>query len=249
MDDRDKLILAGLFLSKFDQEGLRVLGFASFREAFNTMALSVNARPASLKNYRDEFDPYHDNARKGWHKRPMRDYCRRVFDLFGELPLEPFAAKLKTELSSLGEVELVEEELDVAEESSFARRMLTGQAAEAYFKDVGAATPPFDGYELEDATWMGCGFDFKLSRGERDPFLAVEVKGMLEAAGPIRMTDKEYRVAKLLRERYFLFVVRNFAERPSHVVFRDPLHCGLDFERREAVRTTVSWTASVGGPR
>jgi hypothetical protein len=61
---REKLILAGLFLSKFDAEGLNSLGFSSFSEAFNVLALCQNSSPASLKNYRDEFDPYFSNPRK-----------------------------------------------------------------------------------------------------------------------------------------------------------------------------------------
>jgi hypothetical protein len=72
---RQKLILAGLYLSKYDEIGLKRLGFDSFHEAFNVVGYSLGSRPASIKNYRDEFDPLFPNARKGWHKRPIRSYC------------------------------------------------------------------------------------------------------------------------------------------------------------------------------
>ena len=39
---REKSILAGLYLSKFDVEGLKVLGFGSFTEAFNVIGLALN---------------------------------------------------------------------------------------------------------------------------------------------------------------------------------------------------------------
>jgi hypothetical protein len=77
---RDKSILIGLFLSKFDVEGLSQLGFEGFTEALNTLGLVIGAKPTSLKNYRDEFDPLFPNPRKGWHKRKLRDYCKVFYD-------------------------------------------------------------------------------------------------------------------------------------------------------------------------
>jgi len=69
MNNRAKSILTGLYLSKYSQEGLKELGFKSFQEAFNVLGFSLSSKPASLKNYRDEFDPLFPNNRKGWHKR------------------------------------------------------------------------------------------------------------------------------------------------------------------------------------
>lgn len=62
---RRKLILSGLYLSKFDSEGLKSLGFDSFTEAFNVIGYALGSQPASIKNYRDEFDPLFPNRRKG----------------------------------------------------------------------------------------------------------------------------------------------------------------------------------------
>lgn len=64
---REKLILVGLYLAKYDSLGLKRLGFGSFLEAFNVMGYAIGSRPASIKNYRDEFDPLFPNRRKGWH--------------------------------------------------------------------------------------------------------------------------------------------------------------------------------------
>jgi hypothetical protein len=82
---REKLILAGLYFSKYDSVGLKKLGFGSFLEAFNVIGYALGAKPASIKNYRDEFDPLFPNRRKGWHKRPTRDYCLRVFKQYQDL--------------------------------------------------------------------------------------------------------------------------------------------------------------------
>lgn len=76
---REKLILVGLYLSKYDSLGLRTLSFDSFTEAFNVIGYAIGSKPASIKkNYRDEFDPLFPNRRKGWHKRQTRKYCLGV---------------------------------------------------------------------------------------------------------------------------------------------------------------------------
>jgi hypothetical protein len=96
MAAREKLILAGLFFSKYDLAGLRKLGFESFLEAFNVIGYALGAKPASIKNYRDEFDPLFPNRRKGWHKRDTRDYCLKVFDQYKDLDLEAFSGLVRS---------------------------------------------------------------------------------------------------------------------------------------------------------
>ncbi|MBN1830182.1 MAG: DUF3883 domain-containing protein [Deltaproteobacteria bacterium] len=242
---REKLILTGLFLSKFDERGLKVLGFGGFSEAFNTLAFSLKASPASLKNYRDEFDPFFPNPRKGWHKRPIRQYCKTLMDEFGDMSIDEFAALIKTEISVSGELALVEERVDTSESSTFAKRLVTGQAAEKYFEKVYSTITPFQECELVNTTSLGCGFDYRMLT-RKGPFLAVEVKGMTAANGGIQLTSKEHKAAELFEDRFFLFVVRNFAEKPFHTMFQNPLRSQLEFERRETVTVQVSWSTSIG---
>lgn len=93
---REKLILVGLYLSKYDSIGLKHLGFDSFVEAFNVFGYAIGSKPASIKNYRDEFDPLFPNRRKGWHKRDTRDYCLKVFNEYKHLDFESFTALVKS---------------------------------------------------------------------------------------------------------------------------------------------------------
>jgi hypothetical protein len=93
---REKLILAGLYLSKYDSLGLKKLGFESFTEAFNVIGYAMGSQPGSIKNYRDEFDPLFPNRRKGWHKRPTRKYCLKVFEQYKNLDLESFTDLVKS---------------------------------------------------------------------------------------------------------------------------------------------------------
>ena len=181
---RTKLILAGLYLSKFDSQGLALLGFSSFTEAFNVLGLALSGRPASIKNYRDEFDPIFPNKRQGWHKRQLRAHCQEILNKYGSFGATEFTSLIKEVIYKNGELDILIEELGDAFEpqaSTFAKRLITGQAAEQYFKTHYKSIIPFQGFEFEDTTRLGCGFDFKLTSPSQ--YFAVEVKGMNEASG------------------------------------------------------------------
>ncbi|HEV2175821.1 MAG TPA: DUF3883 domain-containing protein [Terriglobia bacterium] len=238
---REKSILAGLYLSKFDSEGLHRLGFDSFIQAFNVIGAALGVRPASVKNYRDEFDPLLPNRRRGWHKRPIRGYCRAIYDDFSGLGLENFTNLLKRIIYKEHDIDVLMEEVErkQGEDRSFAKRLITGQAAEQYFKSAYKNIAVFKDFEMEDTTNLGCGFDFRLF--SLTTFYGIEVKGLSESNGSIALTAKEYSVASLLRRRFFLFVVKNFKENPFHELYQDPLNGSLVFTRVEQKTVQVSW--------
>lgn len=240
-------MLAGLFLSKFDREGLRYLGLSSFAEAYNAMGFALGGKPTSIKNYMQEFDPLFPNHREGWHGRPVREHCREAFGRYGDLRLEEFARLLSPLLlratgplhEEMAELAGFEEE-ELASES-FSKRLITGAAAEGYFESSWSKLPDFAGHTLANVTRAGCGFDFLLRPADPGPFLAVEVKGLSGTTGEVMLTSKEHRVATHLQNRYFLCVVRNFSERPVLSIFRNPLNNGLEFIRRERHHKIHSW--------
>ena len=242
---REKSVLVGLYLSKFDLEGLQNLGFSSFTEAFNVVGSALGVRPASLKNYRDEFDPLFPNKRKGWHKRAIRAYCKIVYNSFGGLNLEEFTTLLKQVVYRDRELDVLVEaaERKEGEDRSFAKRLMTGQAAEEYFKAVYKQISPFKNLDLQDTTKMGCGFDFKLSSPKL--FYGVEVKGLSEQSGSIALTSKEHAVASIMTSRFFLFVVKNFRENPFHELYQDPLNGKLIFKKIEQKTIQINWTAKI----
>src|ERR1039458_9412203 len=177
---REKLILTGLYLSKYDALGLKKLGFDSFVEAFNVIGYALGSKPASIKNYRDEFDPLFPNQRQGWHKRATRDYCLAVFEKYKSLDFDSFTGLVG---SFFGYDKNIDTEVEMAGpeddgKSSFAQRLITGLAAEHYFESVQAELPEFKGYLMENTTRFGCGYDFRLRTTPDDKeFLAIEVKG------------------------------------------------------------------------
>ena len=142
---REKLILAGMYLSEYDSLGLGKLGFESFSEAFNVMGYALGSKPASVKNYRDEFDPLFPNDRQGWHNRPMRLYCRKVYEEYKDLDFEAFTGLVKSFVGydeNLLSQTVPKDELDESN-SLFAKRLITGLAAEQYFESVQPNLPEF----------------------------------------------------------------------------------------------------------
>lgn len=244
---RERLILTGLFLSKYGAKGLKRLGFSTYAEAYNVVGYALGSRPTSIKNYRDEFDPLFPNPRKGWHKRAIRVYCKKVLDEYRGLDFESFSGLVRSfagdDENALSRIE--EEAQPKQRPSGFAQRLITGLAAERYFESVCASVPEFDGWNVENTTQLGCGYDFRLHRPKEKGFLAVEVKGVRENAGSIILTPREHDVATQMRRRFFLFVVKNFRKTPYHELYPDPVSGTLQFNRVERVLVQVSWLAQV----
>lgn len=246
LTNRDKAVLMGLFLSKFDKMALESFGFVSFKEAFNVFGYSVGIPPSSIKNYRDEFDPYFPNDRKGWHNRELREYCREIMDKFGNLSFDEFYRLVNSFV--------LDEQVDINDikfskhspkhQGFVANRLITGKAAEEYFEMNYHGITPFQDYALANTTNMGCGFDFKLSH-EADNFY-VEVKGINEKRGNLLMTEKEHDMAEVLQERYCLFVVSDFRDAPVHQLFFNPLYCNdLRFQRQEQKVLQISYSIKI----
>jgi len=243
---REKLILTGIYLSKFGFQGLKSLGFKTYAEAYNVVGYALGSRPSSIKNYRDEFDPLFPNPRKGWHKREIRTYCKRVLDEYGALDLDSFSGLIKS-FAGYNENTWSAEEEEGQEESGygFAKRLITGLAAERYFESVHSTIPEFRGRDMENTTQLGCGYDFRMLTKQGDDFLAVEVKGLRAETGGITFTPREHSVAAKFRERFFLFVVKDFQRTPYHEIFPNPLAGRLQFTRTERVLIQVSWLTRV----
>lgn len=241
---RDKAILIGLYLSKFDKEGLEALGFGGFIEAYNTLGLSIGVKPASLKNYRDEFDPVFPNERKGRRNRPMREYCKMFYDEYADLEFKTFNNLLKSIVSKDFDVEEIVERAEKKDHSeTVAKRLVTGKAAEEYFKQNYRAVNDFNEFELKDTTNLACGFDYKLSNNS--DFYCVEVKGLSGTSGSISLTEKEFNVAKTYTNQFCLFVVMNFIEKPYHDYFFDPLNGRLTFKKTERRVTQVNYSTAI----
>ncbi|MBR1520656.1 MAG: DUF3883 domain-containing protein [Bacteroidaceae bacterium] len=243
-EQRERAILMGLFLSKFDRMALEFMEFHGFKEAFNKLGYSIGIPPASIKNYRDEFDRFFPNPRKGW-THPLRDNCREVMEKAKDLSFEDFCFLIKSFLwDKYIDVKDMKYSRGKPQERQFMNRLLTGKAAEEYFVMNYSNIPIFQNYILTDTTSMGCGFDYKLSLEDRNFY--VEVKGLNEKHGGILMTEKEFGMAEDLQEKFCLFIVSNFIEKPQHQMFFNPVHNKeLDFTRKEQQILQISYSATI----
>jgi len=241
MDIRTKSILTGLYLSKYSEIALKELGFNSFQQAFNVLGFSLKTKPASIKNYRDEFDPLYPNQRKGWHKREIREYCKVFYEEYENIDFVIFSELIKSFFIENYEIEKFITKIEKKDYSeSIAKRLLTGRAAEEYFKLEYNKIDVFNSFELSDTTQMACGFDYKLSLNSN--FYCVEVKGLNDLKGGIQLTEKEFNVAKSMKTNYCLFIVKNFKDVPVHDYIFDPLNSRLAFKeiKKEIIQTTYT---------
>ncbi len=205
---RDKLILTGLFLSKYNTIGLRELGFQTFKEAFNVIGYGLGQKPASIKNYRDEFDPLLSSVRRGWHKRPRREYCLSILNEYQDLDITTFTSLIKSfvgyDENSLSVEQPRRKKSDGA--AQFAKRLVTGLAAENYFQAVQNKLSEFRECSVENTTRLGCGYDFRLCPASSEDFFVVEVKGLAERSGGISLTPKEFEARILITGPFLLSI-------------------------------------------
>jgi len=240
---REKQMLCGFYLSREDRDGLKLMGFKSFEEAYNVLGLSLNANPASIKNYRDEFDPlFPATPRKGWRNRPLRASRQKVYEKFKDHDANELFALIA---GFTGHKADPAGQTPQAESASFAKRLLTGRAAENFFLRHYRQERQFADTTAENMTHAGCGYDFSLRRPNLQKRFAVEVKGLTAMSGGIVLTDKEYTVAEEWKSDYFLYIVKNFGETPYPTTIRNPANAGLQFKRAERKIIQISWSAKV----
>jgi hypothetical protein len=170
-----------------------------------------------------------------------------VFEDYKGLDLEAFTGLIKSFVGFDENVwSVFQTKADQDENASqFAKRLITGLAAEQYFESVQPSLSEFKNCVVENTTRLGCGYDFRLRSDAHKDFLAVEVKGLRERVGNLSLIPREHEIASVLGDRFFLFVVKNFQELPFHEIFQNPLSGSLRFSRREMVTVQVSWVASV----
>ena len=242
-------MVCGYYLSRFDSQAYARLGFETKRATHEALGRALNVPADSIKNWRDEFDPVHDNPRQGWHKREMHPSRRRTLEIFGSLT-ENEIFNLVKEITALpvGDaadklVASVSESDTSGEEDSgtYSLRGPTGIRAEnAFIAFYNEHQKPFPG-SLVDRRYDQCGFDFEIVAGS--PRVAIEVKGLTGESGGVTFTDKEWRIAREMGEFYYLALVRHVATDPDVSLLRNP-RAILDAKMRTYTIVQVGWSIS-----
>ena len=231
--ENELAMVVAFYLSKFGEEGLEKLGYQSYKQAFDDVGRSLGVKPNSVKNWRDEFDPYYDNKRKGWYQRGIRPSRQRVMLAFDDLSesalravvldiIKPEARpKIETELHfTIEEIRDLEKKKKTRENTEYIPRGPTGRMAEEFFiSKFRAGSTPFDG-TLRDRRDDGVGFDFEITKAASRSL--VEIKGIAKQRGGITFTDKEWRIANEAQDDYFLGLVIQVFESPRMGFVQNP---------------------------
>ena len=221
-------MICGYYRSRFDHDAYGRLGCKTQSATHILLAETLSVPSDSIRNWRDEFDPAHDNPRQGWHNREMYSSRKRVIEAFGNLTepevfaivqsiMNAPAGQAASEIiQSLGGTDL---ETDVTS-ASFGLRGPTGAKAEEAFKAFHMQTNrPQEGV-LRDCRHDQCGYDFAIE--SEFGIDVVEVKGLAGQLGGISFTDKEWRVAAEMGNRYHLVIVRNVGSAPEVSIIKNP---------------------------
>jgi hypothetical protein len=197
-----------------------------------------------MKNLRDEFDPIHPNARRGWHKRPLRLNRQRVLGEFCDTSDEAVLEIVSRLLAGDKEVEdQVTKPMAVARDpvQNVAERLRTGRLAEEFFLENSERICGVAAKLLLDCRDQACGFDFGVEGQNR---LAIEIKGLKALRGAVLFTDSEWNQANRRAADYWLVVVGGIGRQPRGKLITDPVSTltAISSIRRTSV---VSWTANV----
>lgn len=229
MENNHKLALyVAYYLSRFNNEALKNLGYATWNNAFDDIGLRLKVNRHSVKNWRDEFDPLFEH-RAGWYQRPMIPSRAKVVQALEHLPelqireivSDIISGKIqesKDELEQL--LNIVTTDDNKKSGSVFILRTPTGKAAEEFFlRFFTENKKPVEG-NLIDCRDLGVGYDYRIETGSDKYY--VEVKGLAEFIGGVLFTDKEWITAKTEKEKYYLCLVSNLNEQPEIIFIQNP---------------------------
>ncbi len=243
-------LIIGYYLSRLDKKGYSLLGYKNFNVACKRIGEILDVKPNTIKNMRDEFDPYHENNRIGW-KKELRGSRRKVLQAFQETGEEDLFEIVKEIISNKNfnqseaykDIQLLFSDKAINRKSEglvYVLRGPTGKAAENFFIEYHRTYGmPIRGV-LIDKRDFGCGYDFEIISNEKTYY--IEVKGQALDNGGILFTNKEWQKALDYKKNYYLVVVNNISKTPQIKVIADP---GTKLSPKRNIYTTVQINWSV----
>ncbi|WRF75468.1 DUF3883 domain-containing protein [Helicobacter pylori] len=190
-----------------------------------------------IKNRMDLFDYFFPNKRKGWWQKGDAYIHRKLWidSLFGNESVKGFSHIVKWFLQEQYGIQL-----DITPNAYLKTRYKsmqeTGLEAELYFLNHYKNIKIFSCGHLKDMRLFGDGYDFYIQTNKQ-AFL-VEVKGIREKQGTLRLTQKEYDQAQTYSHDYVLVVVLNLSEKPYLLSIANPLK-HLEFKACERKQKSI----------
>lgn len=258
-DNSKKGLIIAFYLSKFDKIAYNRLGFKTQSETHKYIGEILGIKPTTIKNWREEFDPYEDNSRAGWHQRPVRKRLLEIKSLFDHIEEPSFYEIVKNLIEKnnnsniediISIIKTSEDDSQIPNSHTYSIQMAqTGKMAEEYFENhyIGIFSDIFStnkkNIQLTDTRLSGCGYDYEISIANKT--FHVEIKGMYDDnSSNIRFTDKEWAVANEKQDNYILVVVKNLSSTPYHIAIINPAK-NLSPEMQIQQVIQISWIANI----
>lgn len=242
MINNEQSIIVSYYLSRFNKEAIENLGYKTWKEAFENLSQKLQINKHTIKNWRDEFDPFHGH-RAGWHQREPRKTISNIISQFEQL--EEYDIRHVVEEIIIGKEivlpEINNSETRIVSNPIFILRGPTGKKAEQFFIDYYRINNSPIAGSLIDTRDLGCGYDFKI-KSESDRHF-VEVKGLASNIGGLLFTNKEWETAKQERTKYTVCIVSNINDTPEISFINDPF--SKLKPRKNIIQTVqVQWSVS-----
>lgn len=233
MEYKKKLaLIVAFYLSKYDVEGVKRLGYSNFSDTFRRLSEILEVKSNSIKQMREQFDPYHDNTRVGWYQRPLSRSRRDVMNQYGGLSEAALREIVLEILKTTQDGAVVDENYTkyisdtekstVTNESTsaYTTRGITGQTAEELFLEY-YEVGKINGFRvpIRDTRLHGTGYDFEMTEA---PYYVFEVKGLRAEKGSILFTDHEWKIAQNLKDKYFVVLFSNLDDEIKLNILQNP---------------------------
>lgn len=161
--NRLALVIA-YYLSKFDDFAYRRLGLGGMSQTHKVIGQILNVKQNTIKNMRDEFDPLHDNARKGWHQRDITGSRLKIVEKYSAYTEDKLFRQVQNILYPNKRSQIFFDEIDSEEISGSDRELIEGELIE---KKVMLYKRNQKGVSLckerDHYTCQGCGFYYEKS--------------------------------------------------------------------------------------
>lgn len=242
MINNEQAIIVSYYLSRYNNEAVNNLGYKSWKDAFEDLSKKLQINKHTIKNWRDEFDPFH-GYRAGWYQRQPRNTISKIISQFEQL--EEYDIRTIVEEILIGnQIELPSidtSETTVISNPIFILRGPTGKKAEQFFIEYHKINNLPIGGKLIDTRDLGCGYDFEIITNSQKYF--IEVKGLASNIGGLLFTNKEWETAKRERAKYTVCLVSNINGSPVISFINDPF---LKLNPRKNIIQTVQvqWSVS-----
>ncbi|WQW44203.1 DUF3883 domain-containing protein [Helicobacter pylori] len=191
-----------------------------------------------IKNRMDLFDYFFPNKRKGWWQKGDAYIHRKLWidSLFKDEDAKGFSHIVKLFLQEQYGIKDLGITPNAYLKTRYKSMQETGLEAELYFLNHYKNIKIFSCGHLKDMRLFGDGYDFYIQTNKQ-AFL-VEVKGIREKQGALRLTQKEYDQAQAYSHDYVLVVVLNLSEKPYLLSIANPLK-HLEFKACERKQKSI----------